>query len=260
MSADSPPDAAAQPAGWRDALGLLRSLAIYYGVPGRARALRGLYGQIVGPGDLAFDIGAHVGNRTRALRALGCRVVAVEPQRLFHRWLARSLPRDVVLHRLAVGATPGVTDLAISRRHPTVSSGAREWRTAVGANEAFAGVAWDAVERVPCTTLDDLIARHGCPRFCKIDVEGMEPEVLAGLGHALPCIAFEYVPAALDRAYACMDRVTALGDYRFNLVRGETGRFDWVDWVAASEARDRLQVAAADGRPGDVYARLEGSA
>ena len=61
-------------------VGLVRSLAIYHLIPRRQRPLRALYGEFVAPGDLAFDIGAHVGNRTRALVALGCRVVAVEPQ------------------------------------------------------------------------------------------------------------------------------------------------------------------------------------
>ena len=32
------------------------------------------------PGDLVFDIGAHVGDRVAAFRRLGARVVAVEPQ------------------------------------------------------------------------------------------------------------------------------------------------------------------------------------
>ena len=51
-------------------LGLGRSLAIYHGIPGRQRRLRQFYATFVSPGDLVFDIGAHVGNRTRAFAAL----------------------------------------------------------------------------------------------------------------------------------------------------------------------------------------------
>ena len=57
-------------------IGLLRSLAIYHAIPLRQRRLRRLYAQLVSPGDLVFDLGAHAGNRTRALAAMGCRVVA----------------------------------------------------------------------------------------------------------------------------------------------------------------------------------------
>ena len=62
------------------AAGLLRSLVIYHAIPLRQRRLRTLYQQFVRPGDLVFDIGAHAGNHVRAFSALGCRVVALEPQ------------------------------------------------------------------------------------------------------------------------------------------------------------------------------------
>ena len=39
-----------------------------------------LYRRFVGPGDLAFDIGSHVGDRIGAFRRLGARVIALEPQ------------------------------------------------------------------------------------------------------------------------------------------------------------------------------------
>src|SRR5215470_767902 len=69
------------------AVGLLRSLAIYHAVPLRQRRLRALYREFVRAGDLVFDIGAHAGNHVRALSALGCRVVALEPQPDFARLL-----------------------------------------------------------------------------------------------------------------------------------------------------------------------------
>ncbi len=68
-------------------VGLARSVAIYHAIPLRQRRLRRLYGHFVGAGDLVFDIGAHAGNRVRAFAALGCQVVAVEPQPDFARLL-----------------------------------------------------------------------------------------------------------------------------------------------------------------------------
>ncbi|MBJ7252865.1 MAG: FkbM family methyltransferase, partial [Acetobacteraceae bacterium] len=41
-----------------------RSLRIYH-APGRAEALDGFYRRFLGPGDVAFDVGAHVGDHFR---------------------------------------------------------------------------------------------------------------------------------------------------------------------------------------------------
>ena len=61
---------------------LARSLDVYYGDSSRDRAMDRLYARFVKPGDLAFDIGSHVGDRIGAFRRLGTRVVALEPQSL----------------------------------------------------------------------------------------------------------------------------------------------------------------------------------
>ena len=59
--------------------GVARSLAIYYGRPWRFPVMDAFYARLVRPGDLCFDLGAHVGNRVRSWRRLGAHVVAVEP-------------------------------------------------------------------------------------------------------------------------------------------------------------------------------------
>src|SRR5258708_28170613 len=64
---------------------LRRSLDVYYGDAARNAAMDALYARFVRAGDLAFDIGAHVGDRTGNFRRLGARVVALEPQPLCAR-------------------------------------------------------------------------------------------------------------------------------------------------------------------------------
>jgi hypothetical protein len=64
----------------RIARATIRSFRIYYGDRRRAAAMDRLYGSFVRPGDLVFDVGAHIGDRVASFLRLGARVVAVEPQ------------------------------------------------------------------------------------------------------------------------------------------------------------------------------------
>ncbi|MDX1409268.1 MAG: hypothetical protein R3330_14075, partial [Saprospiraceae bacterium] len=71
---------------FRSRLGLWRSIGMYYWKPRVRGRLRRFYTGFVQEGMLCFDIGAHLGNRTRAFRDLGASVVAVEPQPLCLRY------------------------------------------------------------------------------------------------------------------------------------------------------------------------------
>ena len=241
------------------ALGVARSLAIYHGIPGRQRRMRRLYAQFVMPGDLAFDIGAHAGNRTRALAALGCRVVALEPQPAFATLLRRLFARRpaVTILESAAGRAIGRADLAVSERTPTVTTLSGSWREARAGEPDFAGVEWRQRMHVPVTTLDALIDRFGLPRLVKIDVEGAEPDVLAGLGRAVPVVSFEYLAGALDLVQACLVRLAALGRYRFNWSPGEQFVLASPRWLGDRELMTALRASLSTARSGDVYARLE---
>jgi len=239
-------------------VGLLRSVLIYHGIPFRRRRLTRFYAQFIGPGDLCFDIGAHVGSRLRAWTPLGARIVAVEPQpdcmALLQRWFGHQSP--ITLVEQAVGSAPGAAELRVSPRTPTVTTLSPAWIAAVQQERGFAGVRWDAPIPVTVTTLDELVARYGVPAFCKIDVEGYEWEVLQGLSQPIPTLSFEYLPACLDTARACVATLMALGPYVFNWSVGEAQCLRSADWLTAEALLEQLTVQARTGRSGDIYARL----
>jgi FkbM family methyltransferase len=251
---------------WRVALralasarGIGRSLWRYYGDPRQLRRMGAFYRQFLRPGDLAFDIGAHVGSRTWVWTRLGARVVAVEPLPTAARVLRMLYGRSarVRLVEAAVGARPGWLALLVSDREPTVSTLSAEWAERMRCGrEAFARTRWDGAVEVPVTTLDELIARYGEPSFCKIDTEGHDLEVLRGLSRPLRALSFEYVPPALDVALACLERLALLGTYEFNWSRGESMHLRWAEWVDAATVTGYLRAYPAQGNPGDVYARL----
>ncbi len=238
--------------------GLFRSLIVYWR-PGRQNGLRQLYRPLVGPGDLVFDVGAHLGDRSVAFAALGARVVALEPQPQVVGWLRRLVGRNdrIIVRAEAVGRATGTAQLAISTRTPTVSTLAENWRKKLQAdNSGFRRVRWEETVEVSVTTLDALIEIYGLPRFCKIDVEGYEAAVLAGLSHPIPGLSVEFVSGAAEVALACIHRLDALDTYEFNAIRGEGRGFVFDPWVQSKRITDWLNEGAGGASSGDIYARL----
>ncbi len=239
-------------------LGLWRSMLMYHGIPLRRRRLTRFYAPFIQPGDLCFDLGAHVGSRLRAWLPLDARVLAVEPQpecmALLRRWFGDH--PSITLVEQAVGAASGIAELFVSPRTPTVTSLSPDWIAAVRQDPSFERVRWDYTVMVSVTTLDRLIAEHGEPAFCKIDVEGYELEVLKGLTQPIRALSFEYLRADLDAARACVAYLAALGPYEFNGSVGEAQRMRSTIWLDAPACLTWLDTLAGLGGSGDLYARL----
>lgn len=241
-----------------DLAALRRSLDVYYGDPERDAAMDRLYAGFVAAGDLAFDVGSHVGDRIGAFRRCGARVVALEPQpdcaRIIQAIYAGD--RDVTLVESACGPQAGTLNLHINSKNPTVTTASTEFVKAADGAGGWEGQVWDRTINVPVTTLDTLIATYGRPAFIKIDVEGFEADVLCGLSTAVPALSFEFTTIQRAVAAQCLGLIAKLGAYQFNVALGESQELTFADWISAAAMTAHIAALPHDANSGDVYARL----
>ena len=224
--------------------------------------LMAFYARLVQRGQLVFDVGANHGDFADAFLHLGARVVAVEPHPDCAREL-RSLyggSRRFTLAECALGSEIGEAPLFLGENGmDNVSTLSEDYRREASKLPGLAVAGWNRSVLVRVDTLDRLIARHGIPDFCKIDVEGYEIEVLRGLRSPLPLLQFEYQPWSVEKAIECVDRLLTLGPYRFNLT-ASSDRDDAValrpEWLDADGIKLLLRGSVAEARRvGDVFAR-----
>lgn len=243
----------------RTVSGIARSLAIYHWNRRRHRAMDKLYRRFLRPGDLAFDVGAHVGDRTACFRRLGARVVAVEPQPSLVPVLRLLFGGDlgVAIEPSAVGAAEGRLAMHLNRRNPTISTLSARFVEQAATADGWRDQQWGEQVAVPVTTLDTLIRRHGEPRFVKIDVEGFEAEVLAGLSRPIACLSFEFTLLQREVAAEALRRLTALADYRFNAALGESQTLVLAEPADAAGIARWLGDLPASANSGDIYAALD---
>jgi FkbM family methyltransferase len=237
---------------------LHRSLRVYHGDKSRQPPMDAMYAHFIRPGQLAFDIGSHVGDRISSFRRLGAKVVALEPQPGPARAIEiiHGRDRNVTLVKAACGRTAGEVTFRINSANPTVSTVSDAFVEAAAGAGGWETQVWDQSITVPCVTLDGLIAEHGAPAFIKVDVEGFELAVLEGLSMPVPALSFEFTTIQRDVAYSCIECLQDLGDYRFNLVLGESQSFVFDKEISADEMILHVQALPHEANSGDVYAVL----
>lgn len=215
------------------------------------------YSQFIEPGDLCFDVGANLGNRTEAFLNLGARVVAIEPQSDCLEILREKFHRNssCVLVGSALAEVEGEKELFVSNSN-TLSSFSPAWIEHAKDLPAFQSCNWDQKTTVNTTTLDALIQTHGSPVFCKIDVEGFEYEVLRGLSQPVNVISLEYTIGIIEPTVSCTKYLAGLGKVEFNYSEGESMDLALLNWVGANEIADIVTNLPDKILFGDVYARF----
>jgi FkbM family methyltransferase len=235
--------------------GMFKSRLMYDFKPFNRKKMVRFYSAFIQAGDLCFDVGAHTGNRTGAWLSMGARVVAVEPQPACILLLEKKYSDNArfYLEKKALGPAHERASMYISSLNPAISTLSDQWKDIM--NDFDYSVDWDDRVEVEVTTLDEMMKIYGLPVFCKIDVEGYEAEVLAGLSVPLPALSFEFFPTTPHRTVECITLLEKLGSYRYNWSLTESFRMNSTGWLTSGEMITTL--AAYRGRKsGDIYGKL----
>lgn len=215
------------------------------------------YKKFISPGDLVFDVGANVGERTEVFRSLGAKVIAVEPHPECVKILKHKFrdDEDVIVVPRALGSHRGIGKL-ITGSCKGISSLSEQWIDAMKASDRFGGYVWDKKHEVEIDTLDLLVSLHGIPDFLKIDVEGFEDQVLSGVSTPLKTLSFEFNTEFLHSTADCVRKLMKLGPVRFTYSTKETMELH-PEWISGGEVLALLARYEGDNQMyGDVYARF----
>jgi FkbM family methyltransferase len=215
------------------------------------------YERFIKNGDLVFDIGANIGERTEIFRALGAKVVAVEPHPDCVRVLNKKFSDDpnVTVVPRALGNHVGIGTLITGERSG-ISSLSSPWIEAVRESNRFGEYQWDRKCEVELDTLDFLVSQYGIPSFIKIDVEGFEDQVLSGLSTPVHSLSFEFNTEFLISTEACVRKLEKLGPVKFSYSTKETMELH-PEWLTGDEVLGYLDRYKHDNKMyGDVYARF----
>jgi FkbM family methyltransferase len=162
--------------------------------------------------NVVLDVGANRGQYARSLRRAGYRgyLVSFEPVRHDFEELSRRAARDPkwTVHQLALGRAEGSIDINVapsglsSALPPSEYGGQRYQKLTDATTETVRVVRLDEI-------LDEVLAHVPAPRpYLKLDTQGFDLEVFAGLGERAKDVVGMQSEVALLRIYEGMPRMT----------------------------------------------------
>lgn len=203
-----------------------------------------VYKHFIKPGDLCFDVGANIGQKTEYFLRLNANVIAIEPQQSCFRFLSSIYKsnRNVTLVNKAIDETRGNKEILICEAN-AMSSMSEDWISKIKENSIWKDYRWNKKEEVETTSLDDLINQFGMPQFISIDVEGYELNVIKGLSRKVACLSFEMTPFTCFQLDNILNHLSNLGHLKINLLQDPTyakgpASFVFKEWVGKSEILD----------------------
>lgn len=174
-----------------------------------------LYSSLLSDGECFVDVGAHIGSISAVLRRTrpDLRIIAFEPQAAFFALASINLSQSLdqvpgaggVVYPFAVGRQAGIVQV------PEIDIRAK-------GNYGSISLSLESPRTLPTPQVGlgaFLASRAPAPRLVKIDVEGMETDVIEGLSEVIhdrlilsieadrPAVVQHWLPKLLDQGFDC---------------------------------------------------------
>ena len=219
----------------------------------RARTRR-LYEPIVRPGDTVIDVGANLGIHTQAFLDLGALVTAYEPNPYCLDVLNNRFRNENRLRLSESGICTG-TDSRMETFHVCESHALSTFSKCE--EHRPANRKWKRMTQVYTIPLDWAIDQHrdnfgSLPDYVKIDIQGMDSEIIQSLTRRPRIVSFEMFPGS---ATTCAVRHLAGNlDYQWFAFSEELSH-KLTDWVRVADICTYL--SSYTGVSGDLFARCD---
>ncbi|EJL62659.1 FkbM family methyltransferase [Flavobacterium sp. CF136] len=210
---------------------------------------RRFYKKLINKNDICFDIGANIGSKSKLFLSIGAKVIAFEPQSSCLNELSKIKNRTFNFYPFAVGAKNEEKELHLSNISE-VATLSNEFIDYFCCDTVF----WDKKEIVTVKSLDYLIEKYGLPKYCKIDVEGYELEILSSLTYEIPIIEFEFTGGFVEDTIKIIQKLSKTSTH-FNYVLNENLKFKLKNWVSADEMITIIKSFSRDRLHGNIFVK-----
>lgn len=191
----------------------------------RARKKIAFYKRFISKGDLCFDIGANIGEKSKLFLKCGAKVVAFEPQKSCLLKLQEITSSNLFIEPCAI-----TNDYETRTFHISNISDISTFSNKFMRLYASEICQWNRFEDIQCYPITHYFKKYGIPHYCKIDVEGLELEIITSIKQKIPFIEFESTSEFLEESIKCVAHLAAM-NYHFNIIKDSSFSFTSQQWL-----------------------------